>query len=157
MRSRLTGRETVRFFADLYHLDARACTRDALRWFDASLMGRPMLDWPAGDRTKFERLAALWPEFDVLVIYGAGQTGDAEFDAEWMERFQRKLEGRGLLAIAPPVEPWSWICDITILLREDQAICYSDVTEALLAATPAETGSLVDEQKRAEPNDDELF
>lgn len=157
VRSALTGRETVRFLSDLYNLDARACIRDATRWFGADQMGKIMNLWPPADRVKFERLAALWPEFDVLVVYGAGPTGDGDFDQEWLARFQEKLEGRGLLAVAPPLEPWSWLCDITILLRSEEAVCYSEVTDALLAAKPAQAGDLIDEPKRAEPTDDELF
>lgn len=157
LRSTLTGRETVRFLSDLYNLDARACIRDATRWFGKERMGSIMNGWPAAERIKFERLAALWPHFDVYVVYGAGPTNDPEFEKEWLQRFQEKLEGRGLLAVAPPFEPWSWLCDITILLRPDEAICYSDLTDALLDAKPAEAGELVEDAKRTQNDDDELF
>lgn len=157
VRSSLTGRETVRFLSDLYNLDARACIADATRWFGADQMGRIMHLWPAMDRIKFERLAALWPEFDVLVVYGAGPTDDESFDSEWLVRFRSKLEGRGLLAVAPPLDPWAELCDITIVLRSEEAVCYSELTDALLAAKPAQAGELIDEPKRVEPTEDELF
>jgi len=157
MRSTLTGRETIRFLADLYNLDEQVCTRDAIRWFGVERMGTVMNSWPTVDRLKFERLAVLWPQFDIYVVYGAGPSRDDAFEAEWLARFQQKLEGRGLLAVGPPLEPWSWICDITILLRPDEAICYSDVTDALLDVKPAAAGELLEESKRTLNDDDELF
>lgn len=157
MQSTLTGRETTRFLSDLYNLDYRACLKDAGRWFPPRLMARRLNTWTTPERIKFERLAALWPEFDVFVVYGAGLTGDAEFDAEWLPRFQEKLAGRGLLAVVPPMEPWSWMCDITVLLRSNEVICFHDLADALLAAKPAETGELIEEPTRPEPADDEIF
>lgn len=157
VQSTLTGAETVRFFSDLYNLDYGACLRDATRIFGKALMGRRLNTWAGVERMRFERLAALWPEFDVFVIYGAGLTGDVAFDAEWTERFQKKLTGRGLLAIVPPMEPWSWMCDITLLLRSNEIICFHDLDDALLAAKPAEAGELIDEPTRSEPADDEIF
>lgn len=157
IQSSLTGRETVRFLSDIYNLDYRTCLKEATRWFGQPLLARRLNTWTSGERIKFERLAALWPEFDIFIVYGAGLTGDAEFDAEWLTRFQEKLEGRGLLAVVPPMEPWSWMCDITVLLRSNEIICFHDLADALLAAKPAETGELIEEPTRPEPADDEIF
>lgn len=157
VQSSLTGRETIRFFSDLYNLEYRACVQDATRWFGAPLLARRMNTWTSAERIKFERLAALWPDFDIFIVHGAGLTGDAEFDAEWLTRFQEKLVGRGLLAVVPPMEPWSWMCDITVLLRSNEIICFHDLADALLAAKPAETGELIEEPTRPEPSDDEIF
>lgn len=157
VQSSLTGRETIRFLSDLYNLNYRSCLNEAIRWFDPKLLGRRLNTWTSPERIKFERLAALWPEFDIYVVYGAGLTGDTEFDAEWLTRFQQKLVGRGLLAVVPPMEPWSWMCDITVLLRSNEVICFHDLADALLAAKPAEAGELIEEPTRPEPVDDEIF
>lgn len=156
-RSALTGRETVLFLADLYNLDGRACMKDAVRWFGAAQMGKPLNAWPSAERVKFERLAALWPEFDVYIVHGAAPTKDPAFESEWLARFQERLAGRGLLAIGPPLEPWSELCDITILLRPDEAVCYNKITDALLDVKPTEAGELMEESKRNLNDDDEFF
>lgn len=158
MRSALTGRETIQFLADLYDLNARRCFDDAVRWFSLERMAQRLVDWPAPERIRFERLAALWPEFDVMVVYGAGLTGDEAFDAEWVARFQQRVEGRGLIAVAPPLEPLSWMCDITIVVRESEAVCYDNLSDALLAATPVEPAALYEEARdRSEPGQDDFI
>lgn len=159
MRSAMTGRETIRFLAMIYNLDAAACMRDALRWFNADLMATPMTRWSGRERTQFERLAVLWPDFDILLAYGAGPTGDPQFDAEWTQRFTEKLQGRGLIAVAPPFDPWSEWCDVVVVLRSTEAVCYATVAEALSGATAAATGALVEEtpKGRGEQIDDDLF
>lgn len=158
VRSPMTGRETVRFLGTIYNLDVPACLADARRWFNDDLMTLPMTRWPGRERTRFERLAVLWPDFDILLAFGAAPTGDAEFDADWTARFAEKLNGRGLIAVAPPFDPWSEWCDVVVLLRSTEAVCYATVAEALSGATAAATGDLVDEPKRrGEQIDDDLF
>lgn len=159
MRSAMNGRETIRFLSLIYNLDAGACTEDALRWFSPELMARPMTRWSGRERNQFERLAVLWPDFDILLAYGAGPTGDPEFDAEWRQRFVEKMQGRGLIAVAPPFEPWSEWCDVVLLLRGAGAIWYASVAEAQSAVRAAATGALVEDspKRRGEQIDDDLI
>lgn len=157
VRGPMTGRETIRFLGLLYNLDVRACMADARRWFEDDLLSLPMTRWSTRERTRFERLAVLWPDFDVLLAFGAAPTGDPAFDAEWTERFGEKLTGRGLIAVAPPFDPWSEWCDVVVLLRSTEAVFYATVAEALSGAKAAATGALVEEPKRREQIDDDLF
>jgi capsular polysaccharide transport system ATP-binding protein len=159
VRGLTTGREFIRFLASLYNLDIPACMADAERWFSADLLATTTNLWSSKERARLERLCVLWPDFDIYLTYGAGGTGDPVFDQEWTERFDARLEGRGMIAIAPPFEPWDNWCDIVVLLRGGEVVCYETVADALTAATAVATGDLLDgaPNRRQEQAEDDIL
>lgn len=159
VRGLTTGREFIRFLGSLYNLDIPACMADAERWFTPELLGTTTNLWSSKERSRLERLCVLWPDFDVYLTYGAGGTGDPVFDQEWTERFDARLVGRGMIAIAPPFEPWDNWCDIVVLLRGGEVVCYDNVADALTAATAVATGDLLDgaPNRREEQAEDDIL
>lgn len=159
VRGLITGREFIRFLASIYNLDISACMADAERWFSSDLLATTTNLWSSKERARLERLCVLWPDFDVYLTYGAGGTGDPIFDQQWTERFDARLEGRGMIAIAPPFEPWDNWCDIVVLLKGDEVVCYETVADALTAATAVATGDLLDgaPNRREEQAEDDIL